>query len=801
MSFEGDIDFDHDRHTQYIITKEDYDKYAEKHEAFVDLMRISLLRDDFCIIGFSCDDPNFLLWINWVKDINDKAKDRQSDISKKYYINVDDNALPEDKRLLLENHQIQILNLFEIYTFATTMKERISEFFNDLSLNQNAFYLYERVWAESNLFVSKINGHNWPTYNKDDISLAWYNMLKNPVAFMDKAFDGRRADILRNFGRVVKDKMIDTDITRLCFMAANRGNVPFGSFLPDNKEIVESAFENVDDPGLDQLVSENNELQTLLEHGDCNITAFSPEKQYFYGLLKRFYCFDFSDIEDYISSWHPTYKIDKVLKLIYTGSISYKTIQTIRDLSDREGYTNPQEYYTSLLMLSLFRWGLSYDLIQDKVFEDINNTIKDLNTHEKGLVNFHEYIYDLETRLHGDDTVSPLGDRSITIYFSSINKAEEAAIKMINFLAKTGLNPNFASVNIIDKNKWYLVVKNAYRYYPSACLLYSSTFSEKDLAVRIGQLYAYDSQLVFNSTISELLSRIMNACLLYPTQVNIESLLVYACYFMKVVPPEKWRKVFKDIFYKNEWYDKDVEYWHKNVRPFNFAYEGLAYIDDYDFKQDLASKILSKQKRLTSYDNSLLLTCLKGKIISVDNKEKITRLSKLKPTLPIAMIIINFRRVLSSRSFLKWIRQVPDEVLNDKSVIVVFAKLAKEHRSLRPKLFDLVGKNSTLWNTGIVLDEEEQKVTQIGGVHTSFIENIERFISLPKNVTREIYTKAIKRLSEIEQAVRQRWINEMSEYWCMVLVSIRCFLVKHKAELSLEKDYCDFLGKCKTLYP
>lgn len=64
--------FDEDTHLQYIICQEDYDSYSQKHEAFVDLMRISLLRESFCIIGFSCDDPKFLLWMNWVKDIKEK---------------------------------------------------------------------------------------------------------------------------------------------------------------------------------------------------------------------------------------------------------------------------------------------------------------------------------------------------------------------------------------------------------------------------------------------------------------------------------------------------------------------------------------------------------------------------------------------------------------------------------------------------------------------------------------------------------------------------------------------------------
>lgn len=48
-----DYGFDYDNHTQYIIAQEDYDSYNQKHEAFVDLMRISLLKDAYCIIDFS----------------------------------------------------------------------------------------------------------------------------------------------------------------------------------------------------------------------------------------------------------------------------------------------------------------------------------------------------------------------------------------------------------------------------------------------------------------------------------------------------------------------------------------------------------------------------------------------------------------------------------------------------------------------------------------------------------------------------------------------------------------------------
>lgn len=113
--------FDYDNHTQYIIAQEDYDTYNERHEAFVDLMRISLLKDSYCIVGFSCDDPNFLLWINWVKDIVDKERlerEDKEDTCNKYFINVDDKSLDADKSLLLSNHYINVVDLYKVYPSA-----------------------------------------------------------------------------------------------------------------------------------------------------------------------------------------------------------------------------------------------------------------------------------------------------------------------------------------------------------------------------------------------------------------------------------------------------------------------------------------------------------------------------------------------------------------------------------------------------------------------------------------------------------------------------------------------------------
>ncbi|MBK6852934.1 MAG: SIR2 family protein [Burkholderiales bacterium] len=56
----------------FIFTEEDYRTYPERFAPFVNLVRQSLLENVFCLFGFSGDDPNFLHWIGWVRDVLDR---------------------------------------------------------------------------------------------------------------------------------------------------------------------------------------------------------------------------------------------------------------------------------------------------------------------------------------------------------------------------------------------------------------------------------------------------------------------------------------------------------------------------------------------------------------------------------------------------------------------------------------------------------------------------------------------------------------------------------------------------------
>ncbi len=98
--------FDRDIHKRYVISNEDYESYPGKHEAFTQLMRISLLQDYFMLIGFSGDDPNFLAWVSWVRDVIQRGPNADK-VGKIFLIDVaGDGDTPHYKQQFYHNHQI-----------------------------------------------------------------------------------------------------------------------------------------------------------------------------------------------------------------------------------------------------------------------------------------------------------------------------------------------------------------------------------------------------------------------------------------------------------------------------------------------------------------------------------------------------------------------------------------------------------------------------------------------------------------------------------------------------------------------
>lgn len=103
--------FDNDPHKHYVITEDDFESYPAKHEAFTQLMRISLLQESFCLIGFSGIDPNFLAWIAWVRDILFKERGKDAEDHKIFLISPDADMPAPEIHGFYNNHRIAFIPL------------------------------------------------------------------------------------------------------------------------------------------------------------------------------------------------------------------------------------------------------------------------------------------------------------------------------------------------------------------------------------------------------------------------------------------------------------------------------------------------------------------------------------------------------------------------------------------------------------------------------------------------------------------------------------------------------------------
>lgn len=121
----------------FVISEEDYRTYPQTHPEFVNTVRQSLIEGLLCLVGFSGNDPNFLGWIGWLRDVMGE------NIAPIYLVNVSSN-LHESEIRLNQQRGISIIDLGWISNNGKddVYKERLDFFFTYLSKGLND----EQIW-------------------------------------------------------------------------------------------------------------------------------------------------------------------------------------------------------------------------------------------------------------------------------------------------------------------------------------------------------------------------------------------------------------------------------------------------------------------------------------------------------------------------------------------------------------------------------------------------------------------------------------------------------------------------------
>lgn len=132
----------------YIITEEDYRRYAQTHEIFKNVIQSSLISDELILIGFSGNDPNFKNWIGW---INDKFENKKQSI---YLCTFE--KIAESKKNALISKGIKIINLNEI------LKNEIKD-----NIKNKYYATYEWMFEYLQNYDKIDENANWPNKFSD----------------------------------------------------------------------------------------------------------------------------------------------------------------------------------------------------------------------------------------------------------------------------------------------------------------------------------------------------------------------------------------------------------------------------------------------------------------------------------------------------------------------------------------------------------------------------------------------------------------------------------------------------------
>lgn len=138
-------------HRPFIITEEDYRTYPVKFAAMVNTVQQALLENVFCMLGFSCEDPNFISWIGWIHDNLGKSSSQ-----KIYMVSVE--HIAEAKRKLLFERNIIVIDLQELWP-DKSIGDRLQAFLEELKLRveekqkKDNWFDYALLHLQNNDFV------------------------------------------------------------------------------------------------------------------------------------------------------------------------------------------------------------------------------------------------------------------------------------------------------------------------------------------------------------------------------------------------------------------------------------------------------------------------------------------------------------------------------------------------------------------------------------------------------------------------------------------------------------------------
>ncbi|MDH6388399.1 hypothetical protein M2474_001841 [Dysgonomonas sp. PH5-37] len=780
--------FDNDFGIRYIISKEDYDVYPNKHEAFTQLMRISLLKGIFCLFGFSGDDPNFLAWIRWVRDIivkNPNERIQNTDDFKIFLLSLDENAPTEDKLQFYKNHRIIIIPL-KSKEVKEILKIPLDET-NPVVLFKCFFnYLYSTENRKNILIEKESYSSLWTAVAKTEYSKTVKNGFDHHTS-IDKSILNNLIEA-KPYNRFVKSTFRQEDI----LLDLNVEN----SLTIDKAKLAILAFKDTLylpewHPNIDENISkflddseEWNVRYLELKEREKSLMIKDPSKKqevsfsYYENVLRAAFTLNFKELKSLLDKWNPNNEEAQKKAGFYSVFDNDKSIFVLNEYIEKEIDKKERNYAQQ---------QLDY-LTGQRISPDKSDNI----------IDYRDLIL---KGLSKNESIKPYG--STSSQDNSEQQFYKTSFKAMQFLIETGWQNSRNGLTFINAETFYVISRNLFKDYPYPILYYILQYDGyKDILKRIGQDFAYSNFMQEENV--EILEMLFLAYLSSNTpNAYKRSILWIASELLISVSPSKWRKYFIQI-----WTENVLDIW-ENIRRKDsldsFIKNGLPYLDFKNSKQVIIDCIENKNRKPD--------TSIKYLYYNYDSLKR--NLSKLKKDAELKGVVDSFIDTISdgadfviagnifnllTKEQLKKVAQKIEIIdtqiklkpFNLKSMSF-FAKLDSRICKVYKKI---ILNSPYLWDNGLNSDESASPPDFIE------INKISYNIKWDKSELLKIYNSLCNRYTKLKNS---KFLNDrddtfFSNMYVSLLEEMLFFLIKNKNLLETQKDYPQIMTEINQDY-
>lgn len=739
--------FDQDNFRRYVLTKEDYDDYPLIHEAFMQLMRISLLKDCFCLVGFSGTDYNFISWIKWVRDIlaeNRRNNKIEAKNIKIFFIDCFDRPLDEATKQFFENYSI-----YRIVLPNNDVKKEIGvEVVNEDSnahrrLLMEKFFDYVKELDEKEYGDTGEDGldktgknendtkQNEPFINNDDVTIPTIKEIKskkrqNLNLYKEiQAYNTSWADVYTLKGTrynelEVNEKKANLFIAEKEFFRYSLGIHYQELYLEsisqkENVSEIESrlallAMEQmmvvVDEEGekilkkIEPALKTENEILRIrklrlrartMEDPTEDLTDSSNDLEIYEKCLRYAFTFQYGKLKDTLSKWNPS-----------SAFLSKRALfMTLTDTKTAEGLITQSIIDNLPVQADRLRMSQLGNCIS-AIFPQKFSIRKFESISKQGMLYLNDWFFNKS--IQKKEKVMPYGSGDYETGNIEMKNAERSLIYMIEF-------PIFVQIRIrsvIEGSRWYAVANTLYEKFPYPILFYSTTLNDRNILRRIGQDYAFSNNLhdklpgiakrMFEMLVDE------NAPNTYWSIQNTCELLSE---IIKAVPVEMWQHYIFQLW--SNQYSPNIEKSRTNEGLTHLINTAFTMCNDIKMIEDIVVDCLnlSKDKHLQDVVQNIFyylrVERFKGKDLPKLNEALYDFIKQINNDQDYALLA-NLNAILSEEQNKAITKTIPDIIKGNGihstyiNGLVYFAKSDSKAFSV---VKNAIISNTNLWKSGI----------------------------------------------------------------------------------------------------